>query len=41
MEPEDFPRWRDEDCPHPEERQQRDGQGYVCLDCGVLRVTWQ
>lgn len=38
MEPEDFPRWKDKDCPHPADRQMRDGHGVVCLECGVLRV---
>lgn len=36
--PEDFPRWKDPDCIHPMERQQLDGMGYICLDCGVLQV---
>lgn len=33
-----FPRYGDKDCPHPPERQVRDGQGTLCLDCAVLRV---
>lgn len=36
--PDDFPRWKDPSCPHAEDRQQRDGMGYICLDCGVLQV---
>lgn len=38
--PEDFPRWRDESCTHPEDRQQLDGMGTICLDCGILQVLW-
>lgn len=36
-----FPRWKDETCPHASDRQQRDGMGVVCLDCGVVRLTWR
>jgi hypothetical protein len=36
--PEDFPRWKDRSCTHPAARQQRDGQGLICLDCGILQV---
>lgn len=38
MDPKDFPRWKDPDCPHPREKQMRDGMGTICGDCGVLRV---
>ncbi len=40
MEPEDFPRWKDESCPHPERRLIRDGMGYICGDCGRLLIAW-
>lgn len=38
--PDDFPRWRDERCSHPENRLQRDGMGYVCRECGIIVVAW-
>jgi len=41
MTPDDFPRYGDPTCPHPGDRQARDGMGTVCLDCGVLRVLWR
>ena len=35
--PEDFPRWKDPACPHPEDRQEPDGTGKVCMDCGIIQ----
>lgn len=29
-----------EGCPHPVHRQMKDGAGYVCADCGLIRLTW-
>lgn len=37
--PADFPRYRDRECPHPEDRQQPDGGGTICLDCSAIQVT--
>lgn len=39
--PEDFPRYGDQDCPHPADRQTPDGMGTVCLDCGTIQVRWR
>lgn len=36
--PENFPRWKDRSCTHPEDRQQPDGMGTICLECGILQV---
>ena len=38
LKPGEFPLWASPDCTHPPERQQRDGAGTICLDCGALRV---
>lgn len=41
MTPEDFPRWKDRDCPHEEDARIPDEGGEVCGDCGVVMIKWR
>lgn len=36
---EGFTRWADLTCPHPPTRQRQDGGGFICLDCGAVRIA--